>query len=396
MSVEQRLTEAITQATGRTPAPTFVLADIRRGARRRTAVRVAAATAAVVVVAGLAGIRMTGDDGALPPVDHPTPTPTPTPTPAPTPSASADPYVIPDVRDERVVVTWDRPPSPASVMTLLGRQTSDDPDAAATGEVSVEVPVYNYMESDAFAWERYCGGAPGTWWVFAVEPQASFFSYGRCDGSGQPTSAPPAGSLDGPLVGQPRDLTGRPTTVEVRMILTDEDPTAYYDCVAGNTSEGCSDVEPPHARGSGADFGVSAYAREPVAAATTIFGSEIYPAARVLGTTYSFTTAVAAASGSRVLTYQLPPSAHRRIVQAMAGDPEPCRHTQGHRTDGCLPSPQLRVDGEPVENQADFLFTTVAARVDIPPGGAHEITLEIPARDVDAIDLGFVVFEARD
>ena len=394
MSVEQRLTEAITEATGRTPVPTFDLAGIRHGARRRTAVRVVAASAAVVVVVGLAGTRMTDDDDALPPVDHPTPTPTPTPAP-PTPSASAEANVIPDIRDQQVVVTWDQPPAQASVMTLLGRQTSDDPDAA-DGEVSVKVPVYNYMESDAFAWERYCDSAPGTWWVFAVEPQASFFDYGRCDGSGQPTSAPPAGSLDGPLVGQPRDLTGRPTTVEVRMILTDEDPTAYYDCVATSPAEGCTDLEPAHARGSGAHFGISAYAREPVAAATTIFGSEVYPAARVLGTTYSFTMAVAAASGSRLLTYQLPPSTHRRIVQAMAGDPEPCRHTDGQRTDDCLPSPQLRVDGEPVVNQADFLLTTVAARVDLPPGGAHEITLEIPARDVDAIDLGFVVFEARD
>jgi hypothetical protein len=138
------------------------------------------------------------------------------------------------------------------------------------------------------------------------------------------------------------------------------------------------------------------YGREPAVPATTIFGSEVYPAARVLDTTYSFTTAVAAATGSRLLTYRLPPSTHERIVQAMAGDPEPCRHTTGHRSPDCLPAPRLRIDGEPVENQHDFLFTTHAAQVHLRPGGSHEVTMEIPARDRDELDLGFVVFEARD
>jgi hypothetical protein len=392
MSLEQRLTDAITQATERTTAPEFHLRDIRRGARRRTAVRAAAVTAAVVVVAGLAGTRLTGNDDALPPVDHPTPTPSP----SPPPSASADPNVIPEVRDELAVVTWDQPPSPPSVPKLLGRQTSDDPDYAGDGEVSVTAPVHAYMQADAFGWERYCSGAPGTWWVFTVEPQTSFLDVGRCDGSGQPSSAPAPDSLDGPMVGNPGDLPGRTTKVKVRMFLTNQDPTAYRDCIAGLGSKGCSHIEPPHAGGTGARFGVAMYGRTPAVPATTIFGSEVYPAARVLKTTYSFTTAVAAPSESRLLTYRLPPSTHERIVQAMAGDPEPCRHTTGHRSRDCLPAPQLRIDGEPMENQHDFLFTTLAAQVHLKPGGTHKVKLEIPAKDSDELDLGFVVFEARD
>lgn len=99
--------------------------------------------------------------------------------------------MIPEVRDEQVVVTWDQPPSPPSVPTLLGRRTSDDPEYAGDGEVSVTAPVHGYMQADGFGWERYCSHAPGTWWVFTVEPQRSFLDVGRCDGSGQPSSAPP-------------------------------------------------------------------------------------------------------------------------------------------------------------------------------------------------------------
>ena len=116
----------------------------------------------------------------------------------------------------------------------------------------------------------------------------------------------------------------------------------------------------------------------------------------MLDTTYSFTTAVAAATGSRLLTYRLPASTHARIVQAMAGQAEPCRHTDGQRSPGCLPVPKLRIDGQLVDNAGDFLFTTLAARAPVPPGEAHEVTLEIPASDTDVLDLGFVVFEARD
>jgi hypothetical protein len=394
MSLEQRLAEAITQAVDRTPAPTFELAAIRRGARRRSAMRAVALTAVVATAAGLAATQLKGDDRSVPPVDRPSSTPSTSPT-APT-SASASPTEIPAVRDEQVVVTWDRPPSRPSVPTLLGRSTSDDADYAGDGEVSVRGPVHAYMQEDGFGWERYCSGAPGTWWVFTVEPQLSFLDVGRCDGSGQPTSAPPSDSLDGPMVGEPGDLPGRTTEVEVRMFLTDQDPTEYYDCMAYSPPQGCADVEPPHAVGTGARFGLAMYGREPAVPATTIFGSEVYPAARVLDTTYSFTTAVAAATGSRLLTYRLPGSTHRRIVQAMAGQEEPCRHTDGHRSPDCLPVPELRIDGQPVDNSHDFLFTTLAARAQLPPGGAHEITLEIPAADTDVLDLGFVVFEARD
>jgi hypothetical protein len=394
MSLEQRLTETITQAVRRAPAPTFDLADIRRGARRRTAVRAVAVTAAVVVVVGLAGTRLAGDDDTLPPVDHPSSTPTPSPSPSP--SASTAPNVIPDVRDEQVVVTWDQPPLPPSVSTLLGRATSGDADYSGDGEVSVTASVHAYMREDGFGWERYCSGAPSTWWVFTVEPQISFLDVGRCDGSGQPSSAPAPDTLDGPMVGEPGDLSGRTTDVEVRMFLTDQDPTAYYDCVAHSPPEGCADTEPPHAVGTGARFGVALYGRQPAVPATTIFGSEVYPSARMLDTTYSFTSAVAAATGSRLLTYRLPASTHGRILQAMAGQEEPCRHTGGQRSPDCLPVPKLRIDGQLVGNPNDFLFTTLGPRAQLAPGGAHEVTLEIPASDTDVLDLGFVVFEARD
>ena len=56
----------------------------------------------------------------------------------------------------------------------------------------------------------------------------------------------------------------------------------------------------------------------------------------------------------------------------------------------------MRIEGQPVYTSHDFLFTTLAARAQLPPGGAHEITLVIPAADTDVLDLGFVVFEARD
>jgi hypothetical protein len=393
MSLDERLTEAITRTTERESAPAFDLAGIRRGARRRTAVRAAAGAAVVaVVVAGVAGIQLSGDDKSLPPVELPTSTPSPTPSPSP----STDPTVIPDGRDGQVVVTWDEPPSKPSVPTLLGKETSDDPDNAGDGEVAVSGSIRAYMVADAMAWERYCTGAPGTWWVFTVEPQISFFSMGRCDGSGQPTSAPARESLDGPMVGSPRDLPGRPTKVTLRMILTDQDPTAYYDCVTRLSSEGCTDLEPPHAVDSGARFGISLYGRDPAPVATTIFGSEVYPAARFGSTTYSFTTAVAAPTGSRLLTYRLPASTHQRIVQTMAGQAEPCRHTEGDHSDpDCLPAPKVRIDGQLIDNSNNFLATTLGARAELAPGGAHDVTLEIPAGDDDRLDLGFVVFEAR-
>lgn len=392
MSLEQRVTEAITRATERTPAPAFDLAGIRHGVRRRVrwraAVGAVALTAAVTVAAGIAATQLPAHDGSVPPVDQPSSTPSS--------STSISPTTVADVREKQVVVTWDQPPSPPSVSTLLGRRTSDDPEYAGNGEVSVEAPVYGYMRSDDFGWERYCYGAPGTWWVFTVEPRASYFDFGRCDGSGQASSAPAPGTFDGPLVGEPRDMSGGITTVKTRMFLTNDDPTAYYDCVAYSPPEGCTNVEPPHALGTGARFGVAVYGREPIAPATTIFGSEVYPAAKVSGTAYSFTTAVAAPSGSTLLTYRLPPSTHERIVQAMAGQAEPCRHTDSQRTPSCLPVPQLRVDGHRVGNQGDFLVTTLAAQAHLAPGGAREITLEIPATDTDELDLGFVVFEARD
>ena len=292
-------------------------------------------------------------------------------------------------------MTWDEPPAPASVPRLLGRRTSEDADHPV-GQVAVTGPVRQYMGVDAMAWDRHCSGAPDVWWVFTVQPQVSFISTGRCDGSGQGHSAPGVDALDGPMVGIPGDLPGPTTDVEVRMILTDEDPTAYRDCLAFSPAAGCENLEPPHSADAAARFGVALYAREPAAPATTIFGSEVYPAARVQDTTYSFTTAVAAATGSRLLTYRLPPSTHARIVQAMAGQPEPCRHTDSRRSPTCLPVPKLRIDGQLVDNGNDFLFTTLAAKAQLAPGGAHEITLEIPASDTDVLDLGFVVFEARD
>ena len=112
------------------------------------------------------------------------------------------------------------------------------------------------MEADIFGWERYCSGAPDTWWVFTVQPSISFLDVGRCDGSGQGSSAPRPDAIDGPMVGIPRDAPGPTTDVELRMFLTDQDPGAYYDCVATSPPEGCADVEPAHARGTGARFGV--------------------------------------------------------------------------------------------------------------------------------------------
>lgn len=396
MSVEQRLTEAITQATERTSAPTFDLADIRRDARRRrTAVGAVVLTTVLAAVAGVTATQLTGDDRSAPPVDRPSSTPSPAPTAAESTGAEAS-TVIPDVRDEQIVVTWDRPPSAPSVSTLVARRTSDDADYSGSGEVSISAPVYGYMQSEDFAWERYCYGAASTWWVMSIQPGASWLDFGRCDGSGQPTSAPGPGTEDGPLVGEPRDLPGRARTVTTRMFLTNSDPSAYYDCVAYSPPGGCADLEPPHATGTGAAFGVTVYGREPLAPATTIFGSEIYPAAKVAGTIYSFTTAVAGATGSRLLTYELPASTHERIVLALAGQEEPCRHTDSQKTGDCLPVPQLRVDGKPIDNQRDFLSTTNAAQTLLTAGGPYEITLEIPARDTDEVDLGFVVFEARD
>ena len=179
------------------------------------------------------------------------------------------------------------------------------------------------------------------------------------------------------------------------MILTDEDPTAYYDCVATSPAEGCTDLEPAHARGSGAHFGISAYAREPVAAATTIFGSEVYPAARVLGTTYSFTMAVAAASGSRSDRTSCRPrrtgGSCRRwpAIPSRAGTPMGSEPTTAcRRRSSASTASRWRTRPTSCSPPPPHGWTSRLA--------AHTVTLEIPARDVDAIDLGFVVFEARD
>ena len=323
--------------------------------RRR---RVGAVAIAGLVCAGLATTMLTArENAATPPVDRPQNVPT----------------IGPD-RPEQVV-TPNIEPGDIEREQLVGAQTNTDPDYAGDAEVAVALDV----RTEGYTWDTFCSGAPGTWYVLTVSPAAVFSDVGRCDDA-------PVGEFPPPPSGETVAMdfsnarSSAPEERVVRMFLTNQDPREYRRCFNYSPPDGCDDVEPPHATATDASFGVAVYENAPPVV-MTMLGYDIFALADVDGTEFLLSQGVTAASQSSVLTFPLAPSPHERILQALVG------------VEGTV---ELRVDGQAGRNQRYGLLNSRTPSARIAPGRAHDITIELVEGDPDHVDLGFVVFEARD
>ena len=282
--------------------------------------------------------------------------------------------VVPDLRDEQVVLTPDIDPSDLATEKLLrSASTTEDKYAGAT-DLSVNVPVVN----EDFRWEVYCAGAPDLHYIFTIDPDASYFETGRCGGAA-PAKFPPAPRDEAFGVQYSDNRKEDLENLEARIFVTDRSPREYKQCYTYSPPGGCADVEPQQASREDLSFGVAMYESDPPVL-VRMLGFDISGLTTLYKPDYMLDRAVAAPTGS-TLTYELAASSKERLVQAVPGP-------------GAGDELELRVDGQRMD--VDPLFPGRGPGVVLEPGGAHEITV-VPGADVsEDFNLGLVVFEAVD
>jgi hypothetical protein len=358
MDLEQRVQRTIESRTEFLAPWSADPVAVHRAARLRTRRRLAGAGAGVVAVASLAVVAALAgpspsDSDSIPPVVQP------------------DELVPPDglVPPPGRVVEVSTSGAAPSAAQVRGSMDSDDPGYAGDAEVSVTA--YTVGE---YGWEFSCVGAPDTFWVLTIEPNATYYESGRCD-------LPKGGqAFMGDQVVRPQgDADVDAGTKTLRLFLTDENPRRFQRCFEYSPPEGCDEVEPPHAVGTAAKFGVTLLDQPPAPAGVTLVGVDVSEVASWDGRVWRLAAAVEAAPGAEGLSHRLEPSTRDRIVQVL-----PDYESRETKT------PLLEVDGEPIEAQGEAIFSGRGGSVVLPAGGGHDLVLTSEA----AQGLGLVVFEA--
>lgn len=184
MSLEERVAEAVRTHTDIVTPPSTNVPGLLRRARRHRRARAAGVICSAVAVGAIAvAVSIPGQDKRTDPpaVDR----------------AQGDRSqvvtrrdgvaVVPDIRDEQVVVTPDIHPSDLEKEELLGSASTTEDKYAGATDLTVKVPVF----TEEIRWRVYCAGAPDLHYIFTIDPNASYFETGSCGGTA-PTKFPPA------------------------------------------------------------------------------------------------------------------------------------------------------------------------------------------------------------
>ena len=369
MELEERVASAIRAQTGLVDLHVPDLASIRIAAKRQRRRRAAMATGGVVVATALAlmaGMTQVGQDRSVPPVDRPER------------ENSTGVITVPDVRAEQVVLEVSARSSFTPGERLVASASSEDPEYDDSGQFT-----FPLSPDEPARWEATCDGEPRLWFVALVEPGAKFISSERCDGAHRLVS------LD-----NPDDLS--PSTV-LRMFVTDQDPRESVRCVNYSPPGGCEDIEPRPRASSGARMTSAIYVQDRGPVAVSMFGEEIFARATAFDSAYSLTEVAAAATGGRQLSLQADPSASQRIAQAAV---MPTEHwgtciekAEPQEQQGCMPTVQLLIDRQPVEDQIEGPFSGSAGWGPLPAGSEHLITFRVTRGDPRNVDLGVRIYE---
>lgn len=366
MTLEERVTSAIRSHTDLLDPYAPDLTTIRSGARTQSRRRIAlGAGVALLAAAALLGPGLVGDgaDRSLPPADE-----------QPFPRVTMT--TIPDQRDEQLVVE----PGITSTMVpgeeRVGSVSTEDPGYDGGGVLVLPLP-----ERGEVRWSASCSGAPDSWYVLVIEPNAINYRSGRCDGTSETSLGFEPVSRPGPTL---------------RMFVTDENPREFRRCFFYSPPEGCADLEQV-AAGSPASMELTAHVWNPGPTGFTLFGRD-FPLRRASASSYvdgpdiySLVVAAAAATGGRELSFTLEPSEYERIVQAF-GPPTP-EAFECADMGACAPTVELLVDGEAVEDQFEGPFSGRGGWGRLAPGAPHEITFRVTEGDPALVDLGVVVYE---
>lgn len=384
-----------------------------RAARRRRAAAGAVATLGVVValVAGAAAVTGTTDK-TQEPIDKRTPQPTPT-------------RIVETPRGQ-VTIQPEIGPGDIQGWELRESRTNAQPGLAGATDLSVTVEtggLYSFQSH----FVTFCNGDPDTWWVLTMDlggvdggrnPDGSMQDgsrafFGSCS-QDDPTTVPaPTASIEPGT----RNYREPARAYPMRMFVTGRLTEAAQQCLGATLDTGaCLSA---HAltplEGTDATFGFGIYEHRAAPVVLSGLGGSLQSQALTMadGVEYLVDRAVVAASGASRLVVALPAS-NRSVIVAVAssetaalercaeqlGLNEPPSNAEEESADlatfdrRCIAEVELRVDGQPASDQEyDFYFGE--HQVVLPPGDAHEITVEVVRNDPANIRFALVVWEER-
>ena len=379
-------------------------------ARRRRAGVGAAAAAAVVLAVVAAGVAITGGtERTQDPADRRTPRPTPTER-VEVPAGQST--VRPDIGSGDIR-GWD----------LRGSRTNARPGPSGATDLSLTVEtgglgLYSGGQSEV---ATFCHGDPDTWWVLTLDlggvdgernadgsmQDGSRGAFGRCSPD-DPTTVPPAtGAI------RPWQWDEAARAYPLRMFVSDALSPAAQRCLRGTTDvQACLDT---HGLAPSADtdvtFGFGVYEHREAPIVLTVPGARFQALAMAEGVEYLIDRAVVSAKGASRLVVRLPASDRSRVVAVFRRETpamEDCARRLGHTRPSsaqeeraqqeelqrrCVNELRLRVDGRPPSVREELAFGEPQAVV--PPGGAHDVTVEVVKGDTRNVRVVVAVWEER-
>jgi hypothetical protein len=380
VSLETRARAAAEGLRAATPVDTEVeLARLRRTHRRRSATRMAAAllTAAATIVAGA---TLVGDRESAGPVPAAPPSDT-------APSVDRDrsgAVVIPETRSQQVVVEPEITTDITPGERMLRSTSTDDP--AYDGDGSIELIVGDTGRRQLRV-EGACAGAPASWYVMTIEPNATFIDTGRCD-----EAVIRVGGSD-----YHEEYSG--TTL--RMFVTDRSPRAFRQCFEYSPPEGCDALERPTSD-TEATMRLATYEWRTGPTAVYMFGHAFPARGDFRELAWSLTHAAAAETGARTLSFHVDASSHERIAQVVyvvrddaCDQIESCFDGYAFSEEPSLPTVEMSLDGEvPEDPPHEGPFFVRATWAELPMGQPHDISVRLVGGDPASVDVGVVIYEA--
>jgi hypothetical protein len=377
-------------------------------ARRRRATAGVFATAGVVVAIVAAGAALSGpsSNSDRPPVDQ-TPDPNPTETDLAVPAGQTT--ILPEISPGDIR-GWD----------VVGERTNEGPGDT---DLSAVVDAHGLDGGQSYV-EQFCHGAPSTWWVLTYDldgvdgtveegpENGNRARFGKCS-QGAPSTLPAATEDIDPggrsLYGNSED------TYPLRMFVTEPLPAAaqrclrwpadVYACLADHQ------VVPLTETDATFGFGVYQHTRGPLV--LTGMGGSLGQEALAMGggVGYLVDRAVVSAPDAERLVVYLPASDQQRLVTVVETetsaaqrcaddidievvDPDSERRHQETFQKRCVPILRVLLDGEPVD-VADQDFYIGPRQTVVPPGGAHEVIVEVVKNDPRNVQYAVIVWEER-
>lgn len=411
MSTDE-LRRLATRAEGIEGRPADRLDEIHhriRTARRRRATAGVLATAGVVVAIVAAGAALTNPTSNTdrPPVDQ-TPDPNPTETGEAVPAGQTT--IVPEIGPGDIH-GWD----------VVGEGTNEGPGDT---DLSAVVDARGLDGGQSYI-DQFCHGDPSTWWVLAYDldgvdgvvedgpGNGNRARFGQCSQDAPSTSPTATEDIDP----GGRSLYGSSSdSYPLRMFVTDPLPAAARDCLAWPADVyAClaeHQVVPLIASDATFGFVVYEHTRGPLVlhGMGGMLGHEALAIAD--GVEFIVQRAVVSAPDAEQLVAQLPASDRRRIVTVVETetaaaqacgedididvvDAESSLRYQEAYQRRCAPTLQVLLDGDPTVEDPESDSNIGPHQTEVPPGGPHEITVEVVENDPRTVQYAVVIWEER-